>query len=97
MNHKEIKKARRRLRYAGTVEDRAHVRQAAIARLKDEIEVTAQRKEAIQKDFRERLEKRKTRTVPENAPVVARPSDRHDSRLQGRPHSEDAKCDCGPD
>src|SRR5881397_306577 len=81
MNHHEIEKARRCLRTAGTVEDRAHIRQAAMARLKDEIEVTAQRKEAVKKDFRERLEKWETRTVPENAPVVARPGDRHDSRL----------------
>src|SRR2546427_227930 len=81
MNHYETEKARRCLRTAGTVEDRAHVRQAAMARLKDEIEVTAQRKEAVKKDFRERLEKWETRTVPENAPVVARPGDRHDSRL----------------
>src|SRR5256712_113063 len=81
MNHHEIEKARRCLRTAGTVEDRAHIRQAAMARLKDEIEVTAQRKEASKKDFRERLEKWETRTVPENAPVVARPGDRHDSWL----------------
>src|SRR5205807_6665608 len=79
MNHHEIEKARRCLRAAGTVEDRAHIRQAAMARLKDEIEVTAQRKEAVKKDFRERLEKWETRTVPENAPVVARPGDRPDS------------------
>src|SRR5256885_16837462 len=81
MNHHEIDKARRCLRTAGTVEGRAHVRQAAMARLRDEIEVTARRKEAVKKDFRERLEKWETRTVPENAPVVARPGDRHDSRL----------------
>src|SRR2546428_13870976 len=79
MNHHEIEKARRCLRTAGTVEDRAHIRQAAMARLRDEIEVTAQRKEAVKKDFRERLEKWETRTVPENAPVVARPGERHDN------------------
>jgi len=78
-------------------EHRAQIRQCAIERLKAEIEVTAQRKETIKKDFRERLEKRETRAVPEPVPVVARPGDRHDSRLQGRPHSEDARCDCGPD
>src|SRR5438876_4410706 len=85
MNHHEIEKARRCLRTAGTVEDRAHIRQAAMARLKDEIEVTAQRKEAIKKDFRERLEKWETRTVPEHAPVVARPGDRHDNVLAPNP------------
>ena len=81
MNHHEIEKARRCLRTAGTLEDRAHIRQAAMARLKDEIEVTAQRKEAIQKDFRERLEKWETRTVPENL----RPGDRHDNGAAPNP------------
>ena len=46
MHYHEIEKARRRLRHAGTVEDRAQFRQSMIARLRDDIEVLGHRKEA---------------------------------------------------
>src|SRR5206468_2633794 len=81
MHYHEIEKARRRLRHAGTVEDRAQFRQSMIARLHDDIEVLGHRKDAVQQDFRKRLATWETRTVPEQAPVLANPTDAHDSRL----------------
>src|SRR5437867_9637259 len=81
MHYHDIEKARRRLRHAGTVEDRAQFRQATIARLRDDIEVLGHRKEAIQKDFRKRLATWETRSVPEHVAVLANPTDAHDSQL----------------
>src|SRR5439155_18330993 len=76
-----IGKARRGLRHAGTVEDRAQLRQSTIARLRNDMEALAERKAALKEDFRTRLEKWETRNVPEHAPVLANPGDTHDSRL----------------
>src|SRR3989475_6361944 len=81
MHYHEIEKARRRLRHAGTVEDRAQFRQSMIARLHADIEVLGHRKDAVQQDFRKRLATWETRTVPEQAPVLSNPTDAHDSRL----------------
>ena len=81
MHYHEIEKARRRLRHAGTVEDRAQFRQSMIARLHDDIEVLGHRKDVVQQDFRKRLATWETRTVPEQAPVLSNPTDAHDSRL----------------
>jgi hypothetical protein len=81
MHYHEIEKARRRLRHAGTVEDRAQFRQSMIARLHDDIEVLGHRKEAIQTDFRKRLATWETRTVPEHVSVLANPTDANDTRL----------------
>jgi hypothetical protein len=81
MHYHVIEKARRRLRHAGTVEDRAQFRQSMIARLHDDIEALGHQKEAIKTDFRKRLARWETRTVPEHAPVLANPTDVHDARL----------------
>src|SRR5437867_3133488 len=81
MHYHDIEKARRRLRHAGTLEDRAQCRQSMIARLRDDIEVLGHRKEAIQNDFRKRLATWETRSLPEPPPVLANPSDTHDARL----------------
>ena len=55
------------------------IRRPKLIQMKLDLEEMEQRPTNKIPGFRERLEKWETRMVPENAPVVARPGDRHDN------------------
>src|SRR5207247_498522 len=81
MNLKQLEKARRALRHAGTLADRNQLRAALIPRLTNDIEVLQQSKDTGRADYRRRLERWRTEEIPENVPVCAIPSEVQDSRL----------------
>src|SRR5207247_10160130 len=64
-----------------TIKYIAQIRQSMIALLHDNIELLGYRTDAIKNDFRKRLATWETRSVPEQVPVLANPTDAHDARL----------------
>jgi len=81
MNTGHIKKARQSLKNAGTLEDRQHLRETLIARLKNDLQTLEEKINTIRSDFRRQLERWRTEHVPENVPVTSLPADFRDARL----------------